>query len=198
MNAKNEKLKTINNNIMAFDFMPKDESIQDELIERAKILAVKHEANEDQTALVNYIKFKLGKNELYGIPYKNIKEVMGNYMLTPIPNLPTYIAGIINLRGSLISVINLKKLFSITDAEVSNNSQIIIVNKQEMIVGVLADNIIGSDVYDSSLLDLPILSQSISSEFILGINQGNTAIINIETILANSNLHVEIKSKAIP
>jgi purine-binding chemotaxis protein CheW len=194
MDAKKEN---VNNSIMACDFMPKDESIQKELMKRAKILAVKHETNEDQTKLVKYIKFKLGKKELYGIPYKNIKEVVGNFMLTPIPNLPTYIAGIINLRGSLIAVINLKIFFSITDVEESNNLQIIIVNKGDMIVGILVDYLVGSEVYDPSSLDLPMLSKSIAPEFIVGINQGNTAIINVEMILSDSNLHIETKSKAI-
>lgn len=198
MSAKKNNLKNINNKLIASDLMPNDKASQSILINRAKILAMVNEVNDDKSASqINYIKFKLGLNEFYGIPYEKVKEVMNNFLLTPVPNLPPFVVGVINLRGTLIAVISLKILFSIPDASVSESSQIIVVNKENMVVGILVDSIIGNDVYDPSLLDLPILSQSITSDFILGINQGNTAIINIETILANSKLHLDKKEQVI-
>jgi purine-binding chemotaxis protein CheW len=186
MNAKHNS-----NNIIAADFMPKDEVSQDILMKRSKLLEVKPDVNGGhQISLINYIQFQLGNNELYGIPYEKIMEVMNNFLLTPIPNLPPFIAGIINMRGTLISVINLKILFGMSDAVEVKNSQIIITHKDSMIVGILVDNIIGSDFYDSSLLDLPIASPSITSKFLLGIHQGRTAIINVESILSNLNIDV--------
>ena len=62
---------------------------------------------------------------------------------------------------------------------------------------MLVDTIIGNDVYEPSILDLPILSQNIKPEFILGINQGHTAIINIDTILTDPKFHWDEKSKAV-
>ncbi len=198
MNAKDNKQKQTNyTKVSAFDFIPTDQISKNVLIQRAKMLSVKHEVNDEQkTSLVNYIRFKLGNNEFYGIPYEKIKEVMNNFLLTSVPNLPSFVAGIINLRGILITVIDLKILFGIPHTESSENPQVIVVNKENMLVGILIDNIIGNDFYDPSSLDLPLLSQSIAPEFILGINQGVTAIINIETILADSNLHLITKSRA--
>ncbi len=188
----------MNNKIFASDFMPKDQSVQNELIKRAKILAIKHDTNnKTKTSLINYIRFTLGKNEFYGIPYEKIKEVTSNFMLTPIPNLPASIAGIINLHGFLIAVIDLKILFSIPHTKAEENPQMIIVSKGSMNVGIIVDNIIGNNVYDSRLLDSPMLSQSISPECILGIHQGTTAIINIESILDHSHLPLDTKSQAI-
>lgn len=185
MNAKHNK------RIIAADLMPKDEVSQHILVKRSKLLAVKHKVGRNnQDSLTNYIQFKLGKRELYGIPYENTKEVMNNFLLTPVPNLPPFIAGIINRRGTLICVVNLTILFGIPDISDSQNSQIIIINKNGMIVGILVDSIIGNDFYDPSLLDLPIPSQSITPDFLLGINQGTTAIINVESILSNLNLSI--------
>lgn len=196
MKSKNDKDHNLNHQAMASEFMPTDQAIQDELIRRAKLLAVKYDNHETQASFMSYIQFKLGK-ECYGIPYENIKEVMSNIILTSIPNLPNYIAGIINLRGSLIAVIHLKNLFSISSHEASENPQIIIVESHAMTVGMLVDNITGNDVYDPSLLDSPLVSPSIAKEFILGIHQGHVAILNIENILTDFDSHIETKPQVM-
>lgn len=178
-----------NNKIIAADFMPKDEASQHILKKRSKLLEAKPDVNgKHQSSLMNYIQFQLGKKELYGIPYEKAKEVMNNFLLTPVPNLPPFIAGIINMRGTLISVVDLKILFGISDTSDFNNSQIVITTKDKLIVGILVDNIIGNDLYDPSLLDFPIISKSIRSEFLLGVHQGTTVIINVESILSSINL----------
>lgn len=198
MKAKNHNSKHLSNEIVASDFMPKDQETYDVLRKRSQLFSIAHEVDTEQrTSLINYIRFKLGQNEFYGIPYDKIKEVINTYLLTHVPKLPPYIAGVINLRGTLIAVINLKTLFSIPNSETTDNAQIIVVYKENTVVGMLVDTIIGNDVYEPSSLDLPILSQSIKQEFIVGINDGDTAIINIDTILADPNFHWDAKSRAV-
>lgn len=70
-------------------------------------------------------------------------------------------------------------------------------NSAKKIVGMLVDDIEESDAYHPSLLDPPILSQGITTEFILGIHQGTTAIINVDTILSDENLHLNAKTEVI-
>lgn len=183
------------NKASAADFMPQGEVEKQILVKRANQLA-KIEINKaEQESLTKYIRFRLGQNEVYGIPYEKTKEVMNNRLLTRMPNVPLVVAGVINRRGALIAVIDLKKVFHITAVEEEKSKYIIIVTGGDMVVGILVDDIEGSDVYNSSLLDPPVVSQEIPPEYILGINQGNTTIINIDSILACPSLHLNAKSQ---
>lgn len=190
MSVKQEKL-------FAFDFIPKDDESLHILKERARVLAKEETKHEEEATLSNYIRFRLGRSESYGISYEKTKEVMSGFLLTPVPHLPPFFSGVINFRGTLIAVINLKILFHIEHDVASENPQIIIVNKENMMAGLLVDDIQGNDAYDPSKLDLPISSQGIAPEFILGIDKGTTAIINIEKILDNINFSLDKKSPVL-
>lgn len=192
MDIKNNKKKNIHHELMAHDFIPMDEMTQDILRKRSHLLA-KADVNYTQmTVLTHYIRFKLGKNEWYGIPYEKTKEVLNNVYLTPVPHVSPYIAGIMNLRGILVTVIDLKKLFNFPKESLVEKTYTIVVSHGNIVIGILVDSIEGSDTYDPTLLDLPLASQRISPEFILGIHQGTTAIINIETIISDANLHINL------
>ncbi|NSW92297.1 MAG: purine-binding chemotaxis protein CheW [Firmicutes bacterium] len=85
-----------------------------------------------------YVVFVLD-GEYYGIDILNIQEITRYEAPTRIPNMPSYMQGIINLRGNIIPVINLRKRFSLGSSEVTGESRIIVVNLFERKAGLLVD-----------------------------------------------------------
>ncbi len=154
------------------------------LEERARQIA-KIEIEQVQAKdVMSYIRFKLNKNEYYGVSYQVTKEVLQNTPITHIPCALDYIAGVINRRGMLINVIDLRKFFGMQQTTKTINSNIIIVNNKQSQVGFLVDSIEGSGMCSIEKLDPPIPSNNaIKPSYIIGLDQGEIALINTETIL---------------
>lgn len=171
----------------AADLMPHTELADKILRLRAERLAVRETDQIDVKSLVNYIHFRLN-NEHYGIPYTCATEVMHNVVITKVPCAPDYIAGVINRRGALIAVIDLKQFFNIKTTTSSQEKQsIIIVGNEGMTAGFIVDYIEGSKLYNKQTLDNAIPSQGVKkTEYILGIHDGLTTIINVESIMLDT------------
>ncbi|HEY8362042.1 MAG TPA: chemotaxis protein CheW [Tissierellaceae bacterium] len=85
-----------------------------------------------------YVVFKLGKSE-FGIDIMNVKEI-GTYVeAVSLPNTPSFIEGVINYRGKVIPVINLKKRFNLGDWGVTKDTRIIVITLNEKEVGFIVD-----------------------------------------------------------
>jgi purine-binding chemotaxis protein CheW len=179
--------------LSAVQCMPTRKQYKNILHARAQLIATQSIETADQTEKKYYIRFCLGEKEQYGIDYTYIREVIDHAMITKLPCVPPYIVGVINRRGSLLAVIDLKKLFY---NEMSNSSvidsakglSIIIVKANHMTLGILTDWIEGNDRYDPNTLHAPLFSKHIApSEFIIGLHEAKTAMINIEAII--NSLH---------
>lgn len=171
--------------LSAKDCMPTQKDIEDILRARAKNLAENRPDREAKKNKINYIRFRLGNNEYYGIPYSMTKEIIHHTIPTKVPFTPEYICGVINCRGTLLPVFDFKKLFHI-QALGTANMHIILITSHQITVGVLVDNIEGNDSYEPSELDPMIASDSINPNYILGLHNGITAIINVNAILADA------------
>ena len=178
---KNNKKHTQN----AVDFMPTDERSIHVLQERANQLAQTIQTSK-QEEFISYIRFRVGINGYYGIPFLSAKEVMQNITITQLPNTPGLIAGIMNWRGILLVIIDLNNLLHNQSMENKNNNSIIAVISNHLTVGILAEHIEGSDYYNPVSLEAPlVLSNVTKSDYILGLHNGNTAILNIENIVSD-------------
>ncbi len=165
------------------NLMPKGKETRRILQERAEKIAQQVVKTARQTSEESYLCFRLGPQEHYGLPYQHLKEVMPDRCPTPLPRLPSFIAGIINRRGALLTVLNLKQLFQIQPME-SVNSSILIVSYKNMTLGILADSIEGSRSYDPSKLDAPLPSQGpLKTDYLLGLHEARIAILNIDSLL---------------
>lgn len=182
---------TPKSNRAAIDFMPKDSVSTRILLDRARKIAEPITHLQTDKKLTDFIRFKLGSEEYYGIPYTHVKEVMQNIFITHVPGVPDFIAGIMNYRGKLTSVINLKKIVHMTDEKVNQSNNIIIITFNMNYFGFLVDHIEGSSSYDSSFLE-PSLSTIAEDQthYFLGLYQSNTAIMNVEGILNDSKFKI--------
>lgn len=168
---------------IASDFIPQDNQIQQTMRERAQVLAKKVIIEDENQQMIQYICFCVGENDHYGISYQYAANVIAHPFLTIVPRTPSYIAGIINHRGALISVLDLKQFLYHEKANETNETNIILVKTNKITLGILTNKIIGDDGYESKKLDASILTNKIvKPQYILGLDKGINAIINMEEI----------------
>lgn len=166
-------------------YMPQDAMSLKILAQRRDHLAKKIAVTKVESQNIKYIRFKLN-NEFYGIPYVYANEVLQHINLSKLPLAPPFIAGVMNRRGAIIAIFNLKAFFNISTAEEDSSQHVIVIKGKEATVGILADSIEGGDEYNPSLLDEPLaFNTMITPDNLLGLHQGDTAIINIENLMAN-------------
>jgi len=134
-----------------------------------------------------YLIFKLGKEE-YGLDIQKITTI--NEMetnITRVPKTPPYLKGVINLRGEIIPVIDMRQLFMLPQADFTEETRIVIVKNEELILGFIVDSV--DDVVefeDESIESLAGFGGSISNEYILGVGKiGNriVTLLNLEKLM---------------
>ncbi len=86
-----------------------------------------------------YVIFKLNKEE-YGVDIMRVKEVSEVKETTKVPNTPDFVDGVINIRGDITPIINLKKRFNLEQGALEEGARIIVVNIKNKLVGFLVDD----------------------------------------------------------
>lgn len=137
-----------------------------------------------QTSVTHqYLTFHL-ENELYAVDVKGVREVLEVPRITKIPRMPTFVKGVINLRGSVVPVIDLRLKLELPDTQQTEETSIIILEidhmDEELMVGAFVDSV--SEVIEieqESIEPAPKFSTSINTEFIQGIGKLNEEFIII-------------------
>jgi len=130
---------------------------------RGTSLALGNEVREEQIVV-----FRLG-GEDYGIEINQVREIIRKREITPVPRQPPYVEGVINVRGTIIPVINLKKRFGLL-GDPSTQPHTIIVESGEGLVGILVDSV--SEVIrvpKDRIHHPPSVSMSVDSQYLRGI-----------------------------
>ena len=94
----------------------------------------------EENSNMQLVTFRLGINE-YGIDIMQAKEIIKMEKITIIPNAPEYVEGVINLRGNVIPIVDLKKRFVLEESDGEKNTGIIIVNVHGIDMGIIIDSI---------------------------------------------------------
>lgn len=90
-----------------------------------------------------YLTFRLDGID-YGIPIKQVQEIRGWTRVTPLPNSPRYIKGVLNLRGTIVPIIDLRLRFNLSESEYNATTVIVVVNVGRRLAGLVVDGV--SDV----------------------------------------------------
>ena len=85
-----------------------------------------------------FVEFKLG-DEVYGVNILQVKTIERMMPITRVPKTPPFVEGVINLRGEIVPVIDLKKRFDLPHTETTENTRIIIVTVEDITVGMIVD-----------------------------------------------------------
>jgi len=160
------------------------------LRERARKLAQRPDQAGAGEETLEVIEFMLA-HERYAIEVQYIREVYPVKDLTPVPCTPSYILGIVNVRGQVISVTDLKEFFDLPKKEISDLFRVLIVEHHGMEFGVLADTVLGESRIPLSQIqsDLPTL-QGIREEFVKGVTKDRLIVINAERLLSEEAIVV--------
>ena len=140
-----------------------------------------------------FLTFLLGA-EQYGVEILKVQEIRGYSPVTPIPNTPAYIKGVMNLRGIVVPVIDLRVKFSMEAGEYSKFTVIIVVTVGEKVMGLLVDAV--SDVLDIPATEIrvpPDLGARADTRFISGMaNAGDrlTVLLDIDRLLSEGETAV--------
>lgn len=118
------------------------------------------------------------QDEEYGIEILKVQEIKGYSKITPIPTAPHYIKGVLNLRGTVVPVVDLRTRFSMLEKEYDQFTVIIVVNLGAKVVGLLVDTV--SDVLDIPTAEIevtPELAGDVDSTCITGMGKIDDRIV---------------------
>lgn len=142
-----------------------------------------------------YLTFILDKEE-YGIGILKVKEIIGMMPVTSVPQTPNYVKGVVNLRGKVIPVVDLRLRFGMESVEYTERTCIIVVEISEkpapVMIGIVVDavsevlNIKGEDIEDS-----PSFGSTLKTNYILGMAKtegGVKILVDIDKVLTSDEL----------
>ena len=131
------------------------------------------------------------EEEVYGVDIVTIDEIIPAVKITPVPQAPDFIEGVINLRGAIIPVIDLKKQFGHKREYYTTTNRIIIVNLERRAVGFVVDNISDVKVLEEDEIHPPVVHPE-SAELVHGVaklEEGKvTQLINMSKLLKKDQL----------
>jgi purine-binding chemotaxis protein CheW len=166
----------------------------DILKQRAEVLkkTPNSEISEDNKS--GYLEFLLS-GEKYAIEITSINEVIPLKEFTPLPGTPDFVVGIINVRGKIIAVIDIKKFFDLPGKGITDLDKVIILSHSDIELGILADDIIGSSEISISEFqkNIPDIIGNLNG-FVMGITHTGLIVLDIRKILADEKITINNKA----
>jgi purine-binding chemotaxis protein CheW len=152
---------------------------------------------ELQAGANQYLTFLLADEE-YGVDILRVQEIRGWDSVTKIPNTPDYVLGVINLRGTVVPIIDLRQRFNLEELEFKSTTVVVVVKVKndttERTVGVVVDAV--SDVYniaDETIDEAPEMGGAIAIDYIKGlatINNKMVILLNIDALINTGVLEI--------
>lgn len=138
------------------------------------------EHSESSVVQLNkYLTFSLGKED-YGLEILKVREIIGVIGITAVPRMPDFVKGVINLRGKVIPVIDMRLKFGMEGIDQTEETCIIVIDMGNILIGILVDRV--SEVLDidrENIEDTPEFGVKIDTDFILGIGKAKDKVIMI-------------------
>ncbi|MBI1886796.1 MAG: chemotaxis protein CheW [Nitrosomonadales bacterium] len=169
---------------------PTAEETKRVLEERARSLAREPARAELDDEWIEAVEFTLA-HERYAVASEYVREVYPLEELTPLPCTPPFVLGIVNLRGEILSVIDIKKFFDLPEKGLTDLNKVIVLESGDMVFGIVADAISGvrrilrADIQPS----LPTLT-GIREDYLQGVSAERVVILDAEKLLSDEKLIV--------
>ncbi|MFT6778953.1 MAG: purine-binding chemotaxis protein CheW [Paraglaciecola sp.] len=138
-----------------------------------------------------FLSFVMGK-EHYALDIMSVKEIRGYEAVTKIANAPPFIKGVINLRGDIVPIVDLRLKFEVGEATYNEFTIVIMLNITQRIVGIVVDGV--SDVIrlaDDEIRPAPDFGVAFDSRYLLGlvpIEDHMVILVNIESLISSDEL----------
>ena len=144
-----------------------------------------------------FLTFNLGE-ELYGVDILRVQEIKGYTAVTKIPNTPSHIKGVLNLRGTIVPIIELRTKFSMPTIDYTAFTVIIVVVVRDKVMGLVVDAV--SDVLNIDKKDIqppPQIGAKVDVSFLNGIGKSNdklVALLDIDRLLLDDEMQNDTKA----
>ena len=148
-----------------------------------------------------YLTFSMA-NEEYGIGILKVKEIIGMMAVTMVPQTPSYVKGVINLRGKIIPVVSLRLKFGLEETDYTDRTCIIVVEVKtgagSILMGVMVDEV--SEVLNirsAEIEDTPTFGTSLKTDFILGMAKtGNRVkiLLDIDKVISGQEMETVLQA----
>lgn len=160
------------------------------LHDRARALAREVMPAETADASIEVLEFILA-HERYAVASEYVREVYPLEELTQLPCTPAFVLGIINLRGEILSVIDIKKFFDLPEKGITDLNKVIVLESNDMLFGILADVICGVRRIPRTGIQpsLPTLT-GIRADYLLGVTEERVVVLDAEKLLHDEKLIV--------
>jgi purine-binding chemotaxis protein CheW len=138
-----------------------------------------------------YLTFTLGAEE-YGIEILKVQEIRGYEAVTKIANAPAFIKGVVNLRGTIVPIVDMRIKFDLGDAEYNQFTVVIILNVAGRVVGMVVDSV--SDVIQleaGQIKPTPDFSSAFDTKYITGlgtVDERMLILVDIERLMSASDM----------
>ena len=161
------------------------------LRKRAEKIAHPAEEVRDISESVEVVLFNLG-SEKYAIEADMVREVCPLRDITPVPCTPPFVLGIMNMRGEIISVIDIKSFFDLPETGLTEESVVIIATSGDMELGILGDALQGTAQIQTEEIQ-PRLQTLTGAQvdYVKGITEEPVAILDVEKILSDERIIVD-------
>ena len=166
--------------------------VEEILKKRAELYAQKRTIIDEKVLLRKVAVFSMD-GELYGIEVDEIKEVFHLDNFTPLPATPDFLKGVVNVRGIIMPVIDLKAFFQLSDSGISDLNKVIILGNEEYELGLLADSIREVIEIDLNKLEppLPVLTD-VRADYTKGLING-IIVLDATRIVNDKKLIIDDK-----
>lgn len=142
-------------------------------------------------AVSRWVSFRLG-SETYGIDVMQVREVLRGTDISPVPGAPTYVLGIINLRGNVVSIIDTRSRFGLPPKEMDDASRILILEAGDHVVGFLVDSVCEvAELRTSEVESAPDTGSGDAARFIIGLSnrkEGLLILVDASRLLSDDEL----------
>jgi len=161
----------------------------------AEALTQKEPSRKTQSKEGKYLTFALSREE-YGLEILKVREIIGYMNITAIPQMPAYVKGIINLRGQVIPVIDLRAKFGMDTMDVTEETCIIVVEitqkGRKFNTGIVVDHVQEVlDIAGENIEEAPQFGSSVNTDFILGMGKVGESVkilLDIDKVLNGADL----------
>ncbi len=138
-----------------------------------------------------YLTFVLGEEE-YGLEILKVREILGMMTVTAVPQTPTFVKGVINLRGKVIPVIDLRLKFGMKEIAYTQETCVIVVEVNDILMGIIVDTVQEVlDIAEKDIEDAPKFGTRVDTNFIHGMGKvdGKVKILlDIERVLTSEEM----------
>lgn len=151
-------------------------------------MAYTDEEEGNDGPLIQFVTFVL-MDETYGINVMQVQEVLRVTEIAPVPGAPSYVLGIINLRGNVVTVVDTRTRFGLPSAEMDDSSRIIVIESDKQVVGILVDAVAEVVELRENEIDVaPNVGTEDSSRYIQGVatrEEGLLILVDLNKLLTD-------------